>query len=69
MVTWVVILGFFGSAMLAIALTKSRDGDGDETWDAGAESAESRRRSCGGGGCGGCGGGCSGCGGCGGCGG
>jgi hypothetical protein len=62
MVAWVIILGVFGSAMLAMALTKSRD----ETWDAGKESGESRRRSCSGGGCGGCGGGCGGCGGCGG---
>jgi hypothetical protein len=66
MVTLVVILGVVGSALLAIALTKSRDGD--ETWNAGRESGESHRRSCGGGGsgCGGCGGGCGGCGGCGG---
>lgn len=66
MVTLVVILVVFGSAMLAIAVTKSRDGEDDETWDAGRESGESHRRSCGGSGCGGCGAGCAGCGGCGG---
>jgi hypothetical protein len=60
MVAWVVILGVFGAAMLAMAVTKSRDGEGDETWEAGKESGESRRRSCSGGGCGGCSSGCGG---------